>query len=82
MARIAVEETLSDVKALLEQSGHDVVTLEGDNAAGCDCSCVSGQNQNVMGMSEATSDASIVNCDGMTAQEVVEEVNERLQKRS
>ncbi|RPF52166.1 YkuS family protein [Aquisalibacillus elongatus] len=81
MARIAVEETLSDVKQALQEQGHDVVTLEGDNAAGCDCSCVSGQDQNVMGMSEATSDASMINCDGMTAEEVVQEVNERLQNR-
>ncbi|MGP4072088.1 YkuS family protein [Piscibacillus sp. B03] len=81
MARVAVEDTLTDVKELLQQNGHDVVTLEGDNAAGCDCCCISGQDQNVMGMSEATSDASIINCDGMTAQEVLDEVNERVQRK-
>ncbi|SEQ61356.1 YkuS family protein [Piscibacillus halophilus] len=81
MAKVGVEDTLTDVKELLQENGHEVVTLTGDNAAECDCCCISGQDQNVMGMSETTSDASIVNCDGMTAEEVLNEVNEKLQQR-
>ncbi|TFB15098.1 hypothetical protein E3U55_12665 [Filobacillus milosensis] len=81
MARIGVEDNLTDVKEALEQKGHECVTLTGDNAAECDCCCISGQDQNVMGMSDATSDGSVINCDGKTAEEVAQEVDEKLQGR-
>ncbi|PKR77072.1 hypothetical protein CEY16_10010 [Halalkalibacillus sediminis] len=78
MARIAVEGNLSDVKQALQENGHQVVALEADQAQDCDCCCVSGQDQNVMGMSEATTQAPVINCNGKTAEEVVQEVNERV----
>ncbi|MGM8216367.1 YkuS family protein [Bacillaceae bacterium W0354] len=79
MAKIAVESNMTDVMDALKEAGHEVVALEGDNAANCDCCCISGQDQNVMGMSTATTDAPVVNCDGMTADQVVQEVNNRVQ---
>lgn len=76
MARVAVEDTLTNVKQALQKDGHEVVSLESDQANDCDCCCISGQDQNVMGMSNATTQATVINCDGKNANEVVQEVNE------
>ncbi len=76
MARIAVEDTLTNVKRALQQSGHEVVSLDAEQTQDCDCYCVSGQEQNVMGMSETTTQAPVINCSGKNAHEVVQEINE------
>ncbi|GIP38483.1 UPF0180 protein [Paenibacillus sp. J31TS4] len=77
MARIAVENSLGSVKQALEQNGHEVVSME--NASGCDCCVVSGMDQNMMGMAEVTTQASVINAEGMTAEDVVQAVQARLQ---
>ncbi|WP_019532622.1 YkuS family protein [Paenibacillus ginsengihumi] len=79
MARIAVENSLQSVKEALQQSGHDVVSMEGGGLEGCDCCVISGQDKNVMGMAETATQASVINAQGMTAEEVLQQVNQRLQ---
>lgn len=79
MAKVGVESHLTDIMQALRDAGHKVVTLEGDGATNCDCYVISGHDQNVMGMSTATTDASVINCHGMTANEVVQAVNSRIQ---
>jgi AhpD family alkylhydroperoxidase len=75
MAKIAVEDSLTNVKQALQNSGHEVVSLGASNMQGCDCCVISGQDQNVMGMSNAETSASVINADGMSADQVVEAVN-------
>lgn len=41
MARVAVEDTLTNVKQALQKDGHEVVSLESDQANDCDCCCIS-----------------------------------------
>jgi hypothetical protein len=48
-----------------------------ENASGADCCVISGQDDNVMGISEIATKASIINAEGMTADQVLEEVNQR-----
>ncbi|WP_188208126.1 YkuS family protein [Alkalibacillus aidingensis] len=79
MARIAVENNLSDVSQALAQEGHEVVALEGDQVPDCDCCCISGQDENMMGMSDKKTNAPVINCDGKSANDIVEEVNKRFQ---
>ena len=51
MARIGVENSLTDVQQALQQQGHEVVTLNSEqDAQGCDCCVVTGQDSNVMGI--------------------------------
>ena len=45
MARIGVENTLSEVKEALQRNGHDVVSLDASNASQCDCCVISGQDK-------------------------------------
>ncbi|MBB5172251.1 YkuS family protein [Texcoconibacillus texcoconensis] len=79
MARVGVEQSLSDVQAALQERGHDVVPLQkqGDEE-GCDCCVLSGQDQNVMGMQDTSTQSAVVNADGMNAEEVCQRVEQSL----
>lgn len=78
MAKIAVENSLEDVKNALQQNGHEVVSMDSGNLQNCDCCVISGQDQNMMGMSETATQASVINAQGMTADEIVQRVNQSL----
>jgi predicted transcriptional regulator len=75
MAKVAVENSLGNVKQVLQQNGFEVVSIE--NASGADCCVISGQDDNVMGISDVATNASVINAEGMTADQVLEEVNQR-----
>lgn len=73
MARIGVEGTMTGVKEALAEMGHDVVDLQSeDDTAYCDCCVISGQDQDVMGMSTASIAGPVINASGCSAQEVCE----------
>lgn len=72
MAKIAVEDSLTDVKQLLKQNGHEVVSM--DNATNCSCCVITGQDNNVMGMANTSTNASVINAEGKTAEQVVDQV--------
>ncbi|RDW18414.1 hypothetical protein CWR48_12635 [Oceanobacillus arenosus] len=79
MARIGVEETLSDVKAALVELGHEVVDLRSEaDVAGCDCCVISGQDKDVMGISNVVIEGPVINAHGYNALDVCEMVNQRL----
>lgn len=78
MAKIAVENSLEDVKNALQQNGHEVVSMDSGNLQNCDCCVISGQDQNMMGMSETVTQASVINAQGMTADQIVERVNQSM----
>ncbi|QHS22094.1 hypothetical protein GWK91_03665 [Virgibacillus sp. MSP4-1] len=83
MSRVGVEESLTDVKSALQEKGYDVVDLHSMNdAQNCDCCVVTGQDQNVMGMTSDVPDASVIQAKGMTAQDVLQEVEERMDRTS
>jgi hypothetical protein len=79
MAKIGVEESLGHVREALKSNGHEVVSLS-ENVKGCDCCVISGQDKNVMGMTDRITDASVINAEGLTADEVVRRVENSLQK--
>jgi hypothetical protein len=76
MARIAVEPTLTDVKDLLQQNGHEVVSM--DNIANAECCVISGQDNNVMGMANTATNASVINAEGKTARQVLDQIQQSL----
>jgi putative N-acetylmannosamine-6-phosphate epimerase len=80
MARIGVENSLSDVKQALQRNGHDVVSLDASNAAQCDCCVISGQDKDMMGMADIATQASVINAQGMTSDQVLHEINQRVGK--
>jgi hypothetical protein len=80
MAKIGVEQSLSDVQQALQQKGHEVVQLRSENdAQGCDCCVVTGQDSNVMGMSNASIDGPVIEASGLTTEEICQQVESRLQ---
>lgn len=79
MATIAVENSLSNVKQVLESSGHQVVSMEDGNVQNCDCCVISGQDKNMMGIAETATNASVINAQGMSVEEVVQQVNQCVQ---
>jgi hypothetical protein len=79
MARIAVEGSLQNVREVLQQNGYDVVALEGGNVPDCDCCVISGQDENVMGISDRATEVSVINAHGLTGDQILQEVNRRTQ---
>ncbi|GAA0446900.1 MAG: YkuS family protein [Bacillota bacterium] len=79
MARIGVEETLTDVKEALMEMGHEVVDLKNaDDAAYCDCCIISGQDKNLMGVTDTQIAGAVINAQGFSANDVCQMVNHKL----
>lgn len=77
MAKIAVEDSLNNVKDVLRANGHEVVSIE--NFTDSACCVISGQTTNVMGITNTETKASVINAEGKTADQVLEQVNRVLQ---
>lgn len=77
MSRVAIEESLSNVKEVLEEHGHQVMILDGENMSSCDCCVISGQDQNMMGIQDMVANIPIVNADGLTPEEVLQAIEKR-----
>ncbi|MDT8859202.1 YkuS family protein [Alkalihalobacillus sp. MEB130] len=79
MPKIGVEQSLTDVQQELQSKGYDVVQLKQEqDAQGCDCCVITGQDQNVMGIQDAAIQGSVINAHGMTAQQVCQVVEEKM----
>ncbi|MCK0472927.1 YkuS family protein [Halalkalibacter sp. APA_J-10(15)] len=79
MAKIGVEQSLTDVQHELQAKGYDVVPLkEEQDAAGCDCCVITGQDQNMMGIQDAITQGSVINAHGLTAQEICQQIEQRV----
>lgn len=78
MAKIAVENSLSNVKNVLQQNGFEVVGLDSSSIQNCDACVISGQDKNVLGITETVTRASVINAAGMSESEVLKQVNQRI----
>lgn len=80
MARIGVEQSLTNVQNALREKGHDVIELKQESDAnGCDCCVVTGGDSNVMGMQDTSMKGSVIEASGLTAEEVCQQVESRIQ---
>lgn len=81
--KIAVEQSLTNVSEALREKGYDVVDLKttADVSANTNCSAyvVTGIDSNMMGMQDVSTTAPIIEASGLSAEEVCEEVEQRLQ---
>jgi hypothetical protein len=81
MPKIGVEQSLSDVTAALQQKGYDVVQLKNESDAnGCDCCVITGQDNNVMGISNAVTAGSVIQASGLTAEQICQEVENKFNR--
>jgi hypothetical protein len=78
MAFIAVEEGLGNVQRALEKAGHQVVGLDEGNLERARVIIVSGVDSNMLQQQDIGTTAPVINAAGQSAQEIVEEVRERL----
>lgn len=79
MAKVAVENSLTNVKQALQDKGHDVVALSA-NMDACDCCVISGEDKDMMGIADRTTKASVINAQGMTVDEIVQRVDQSMQQ--
>lgn len=78
MPTVGVEPSLSDIKSALEGKGYQVVSLKSEtDAKGCDCCVVSGGDLNVMGIQNVVTQGSVVDAQGLTTEQVLQEVENR-----
>jgi Uncharacterised protein family (UPF0180) len=81
MAKIGVEQSLSDVTSALQEKGYDVVQLQNENdAKGCDCCVITGQDSNVMGISNVVTSGSVIQASGMSADEICQQVESKINR--
>ncbi|EIJ78160.1 hypothetical protein PB1_11389 [Bacillus methanolicus PB1] len=79
MAKIGVEQSLTNISEALRQRGYDVVELKQESdAKDCFCCVVSGQDLNMMGMQDIITNASVIDASGKSADEVCQQVEEKL----
>jgi hypothetical protein len=78
MAKIGVEQSLTNVSEALRERGHEVVELRQEaDAQGCDFCVVSGIDSNVMGMQDAAIQGSVIEANGLSADEVCRQVDQK-----
>jgi uncharacterized protein with PIN domain len=78
MPKVAVEEALTPVAQMLRQNGYDVVNLNGNELNQADCVVLTGGDLNVMGMQDIQTKAQIINAEGKSAEDVLQEVKQRI----
>ncbi len=78
--KIAVEQSLTNVSDALREKGYDVVELKPTDSANTNCSAyvVTGGDSNMMGMQDVSTTAPIIEASGLSAEEVCQEVEQRL----
>jgi hypothetical protein len=74
--RVAVEANLSNVREYLSQQGYDCCDLHAQNLNGQDLAAIviSGADQNVMGISDTTTKAPVINAHGLRPEEVAQRI--------
>ncbi|MFE8699487.1 YkuS family protein [Cytobacillus sp. FJAT-54145] len=79
MAKIGVEQSLTNIQQALREQGHDVIELrQNTDAEGCDCCVVTGLDSNVMGMSDVSTQGSVIEANGLSAEEVCRQVEDKV----
>ncbi|MCY9422791.1 YkuS family protein [Bacillus paralicheniformis] len=78
--KIGIEQSLSDVEAALKEKGYEFVTMKTeDDAKGCDCCVVTGLDTDMLGISDTMTGASVIQATGLTADEICQQVEQKLQ---
>ncbi|PLR76662.1 hypothetical protein CU633_15045 [Bacillus sp. V3-13] len=79
MVKIGVEQSLSYIQDALREKGYDVVELkQQSDAQDCNCCVITGLDSDVMGIQDTVISGPVIEANGLTAEEVCQEVEERL----
>jgi len=75
--KIAVDESLFNVKRKLSEEGYDVVSAMDYEMA--DALVVTGQDNNIMNMQETDTKAPVIDASGKTTDEIYNEIKNKLE---
>lgn len=79
MAKVGVEQSLTNIQQALREKGYDVVELRQEaDAQNCDCCVITGIDSNIMGMQDTLIKGSVIEANGMSADEVCQQVESKL----
>jgi hypothetical protein len=79
MSRIGVEQSLTNVQEALRAKGYDIVELKQESdAQGLDCCVITGLDKDVLGVQNVSMQGSVIAAHGFTAEEVCQQVDEKL----
>lgn len=83
MKKVAVQKGLSPIKSYLQNSGYSVKEFDSKEKAAdnylnkFDAVVVTGENENIMGIEDAATSASIINADGMTPEDIKNKIERK-----
>ncbi len=80
MPRIAVDESLSNVKQALKSQGHQVLNLD-KGLHEAEVIVISGMSRNQFGDNAISTEAPVIDASGLTAGQVVDEVERALNNK-
>jgi len=73
---IGVEQSLSNVEDALKAKGYEVIQLRNEeDAKKCDACVITGQDRDVMGISDPIMAGPVIDAAGLSADEVLERVD-------
>lgn len=78
MKRVAVEPNLTQVVNALKDAGYEVVEMEPGRSQRVDSIVVAGMSKDLMGISDTETRVPVINAEGLTAEEVLEQVRRRM----
>ena len=81
--RVAIENTLGNVKQLLDEKGYEIVQLDPHTQTGielknCDAVVISGMDDNLLGMTSVKTGSPVIDAKGMSPQEVFEQLQSKV----
>jgi len=79
MAKIGVEQSLTDVQEALKERGYAVIPLRSEqDAKGCDCCVITGLDANVTGIQNIVASGPVIEASGLTAEEICQKIEQKL----
>lgn len=83
--RIAVENTLGNVRDYLTEKGFEVVQLDPHTQTGiemknCDALVIAGTDENLMDMANIKSEAPVIDARGMSEEQILNRLEQTLEK--
>lgn len=73
---IGVEQSLSNVEQALKAKGYEVIQLRNEeDAKRCDACVITGQDKDVMGISDPIIEGPVIDANGLSADEILQRVD-------
>lgn len=77
MPRVAIEDSLQQVKEYLQGKGYEVTNLNQQNN-NVDAIVISGQDEDMLGIQDISTNAPVIDARGLTAEDIYQQLANRL----